>query len=371
MRRLKDQRHHIMSDDVPPLNELCLRAADGRETVDALRQRNLCCRTGDRDVSPAFASAGSSRRAAAAVQQRDRLRSHPSDTLQGFRRLHMGRLWRLATKFLVTGGIAWYLLSTVPLAGVGHALMRAAVGWVVAGLAAQLLVRMVNALRIRVITRSQGAPLSYRAILSTLFTTALYGLLLPGSIGAGAATLVKYVGHGATLAAALASMVVNRLLDTLTVISLGGSFWALEHRGSTGVVDRNGRAHGIDNLFITGSSVFTTGGFANPTLTVVALSLPLAAYLQERGPAGHGAPKEGNAGDDTRSAPLNRYALRAGGARSMTGRPSLQPRRIARLRKRCTTRRGVMRDTDAAPEPQHMRTRFSLVAPKFATVDGG
>jgi choline dehydrogenase-like flavoprotein len=57
---------------------------------------------------------------------------------------------------------------------------------------------------------------------------------------------------------------------------------------SPGVVDRNGRVHGIDNLFITGSSVFTTGGFANPTLTVVALSLRLAAYLQERGPAARG-----------------------------------------------------------------------------------
>ena len=48
------------------------------------------------------------------------------------------------------------------------------------------------------------------------------------------------------------------------------------------VEPRNGRVHGIDNLFITGSSVFPTAGCANPTLTVVALSLRLAAYLRER-----------------------------------------------------------------------------------------
>jgi choline dehydrogenase-like flavoprotein len=46
-----------------------------------------------------------------------------------------------------------------------------------------------------------------------------------------------------------------------------------------GVVDANARVHGVDNLFISGGSVFTTGGFANPTLTVVALALRLAAHL--------------------------------------------------------------------------------------------
>jgi choline dehydrogenase-like flavoprotein len=47
-----------------------------------------------------------------------------------------------------------------------------------------------------------------------------------------------------------------------------------------GVVDRNARVHGIDNLFVTGGSVFTTGGFANPTLTILALTFRLAAHLK-------------------------------------------------------------------------------------------
>ncbi len=150
--------------------------------------------------------------------------------------LQTHQLLRLAARLLVTGGVAWYLFTKVPLAGVGHALRGAAPGWIAAGFVLQLVVRVVNALRIRIIARAQGAPLSFRAILSALFTTALYGLVLPGSIGAGAATLVKYVGHGATLTAALASMVVNRLLDTLTVVSMGAFFWGLEHCSEASVV---------------------------------------------------------------------------------------------------------------------------------------
>jgi choline dehydrogenase-like flavoprotein len=52
----------------------------------------------------------------------------------------------------------------------------------------------------------------------------------------------------------------------------------------TGVVDVNCRVHGVDNLYIAGSSVFPTAGHANPTLTIAAMSLRLADYLK-RAPA--------------------------------------------------------------------------------------
>jgi choline dehydrogenase-like flavoprotein len=47
----------------------------------------------------------------------------------------------------------------------------------------------------------------------------------------------------------------------------------------TGVVDADGRLHSVPNLYVTGSSVFPTGGYANPTLTVVAMALRLADHL--------------------------------------------------------------------------------------------
>jgi choline dehydrogenase-like flavoprotein len=47
-----------------------------------------------------------------------------------------------------------------------------------------------------------------------------------------------------------------------------------------GVVDPDCRVHGIDNLYIAGPSVFPTGGYANPALTMLALSLRLADHLK-------------------------------------------------------------------------------------------
>lgn len=70
-------------------------------------------------------------------------------------------------------------------------------------------------------------------------------------------------------------------------IVAGGS----HHMGTTrmhddprqGVVDRDCRVHGIANLYVAGGSVFTTGGAANPTLTIVALALRLADRLKAGG----------------------------------------------------------------------------------------
>ena len=47
-----------------------------------------------------------------------------------------------------------------------------------------------------------------------------------------------------------------------------------------GVVDEQCRVHGISNLFVSGSSVFTTGGVVNPTLTIVALAIRLADHIK-------------------------------------------------------------------------------------------
>jgi choline dehydrogenase-like flavoprotein len=64
--------------------------------------------------------------------------------------------------------------------------------------------------------------------------------------------------------------------------------WCWHHMGtarmhadpSRGVVDANCRVHGMQNLFVAGSSVFPTCGSDMPTVNIVALSLRLAAHLK-------------------------------------------------------------------------------------------
>lgn len=72
----------------------------------------------------------------------------------------------------------------------------------------------------------------------------------------------------------------------LPELVMGGA----HHMGTTrmhtdpkrGVVDRDGRVHGTDNLYVAGTAVFPTSGAVNPTYTGMALSLRLAAHLVER-----------------------------------------------------------------------------------------
>jgi choline dehydrogenase-like flavoprotein len=63
---------------------------------------------------------------------------------------------------------------------------------------------------------------------------------------------------------------------------------ASHHMGTTrmsehpsgGVVNSDCRVHGVGNLFLAGSSVFPCAGYANPTITIVALALRMAQHLQ-------------------------------------------------------------------------------------------
>ncbi len=84
----------------------------------------------------------------------------------------------------------------------------------------------------------------------------------------------------------LGSLVLDRAQDEAgwPASMTGGK----HHMGTTrmhpdpreGVVDADCRVHGCTNLYIAGSSVFPTAGYANPTLTIVALAIRLAEHIR-------------------------------------------------------------------------------------------
>lgn len=79
---------------------------------------------------------------------------------------------------------------------------------------------------------------------------------------------------------------LNDAVDELWSDWMAGSY---HHMGTTrmskdpkqGVVDEHLRVHNVANLFIASSAVFPTAGQANPTLTIVALTIRLADHLKE------------------------------------------------------------------------------------------
>jgi len=56
----------------------------------------------------------------------------------------------------------------------------------------------------------------------------------------------------------------------------------MSHDARTGVVDPNGKVHGLHNLFVAGGSVLPTSGHANPTLMILALAIRLADHLDSQ-----------------------------------------------------------------------------------------
>ena len=74
------------------------------------------------------------------------------------------------------------------------------------------------------------------------------------------------------------------------VSTLEGRKMSTHHMGTTrmgtdpseSVVNGQCRTHDLENLWIASSSVFTTGGANNPTLTIVALALKTADHIDDR-----------------------------------------------------------------------------------------
>ena len=61
---------------------------------------------------------------------------------------------------------------------------------------------------------------------------------------------------------------------------MGGTRMGVDKYNS--VVNEDLKVHDIDNLYISGSSNFVTGGYTNPTFTIIQLAIRLAERINER-----------------------------------------------------------------------------------------
>ena len=56
----------------------------------------------------------------------------------------------------------------------------------------------------------------------------------------------------------------------------------MSHDPKDGVVNAHGQAHDVANLFVSDGSAMSTPSSANPTLTIVALALRQADYIERQ-----------------------------------------------------------------------------------------
>lgn len=107
------------------------------------------------------------------------------------------------------------------------------------------------------------------------------------TLRSGALAVAAYFARADIGRVKLLDWVLDAETDPVPAASLTGPLAASHHMGTTrmgstdrdGVVDRNGRVFGVENLYVAGSGVFRTSGYANPTLSIVQLALRLADHL--------------------------------------------------------------------------------------------
>ena len=73
-----------------------------------------------------------------------------------------------------------------------------------------------------------------------------------------------------------------------------------------GVCDPEGRVHGLANLYVAGSSLFPTSGWANPTLTIIALAMRTGDTIARRIEAAARPPAETPSAPPVRAKPARR-----------------------------------------------------------------
>ena len=130
---------------------------------------------------------------------------------------------RLAVAVGLTGYLFWRAHPQEVLRAAADARWR----WVAAAAALVLLDRTLMAYRWLVLLRtSSAAPLPLRAVMRVFLVSTFVGTFLPASVGGDAVRSVALARHGVPMADAVASVVVDRVLGTISLLLIAAaSIW--------------------------------------------------------------------------------------------------------------------------------------------------
>jgi uncharacterized protein (TIRG00374 family) len=151
-------------------------------------------------------------------------------------------VWLL--RLAVSAAVLGLILYKLPLGGIVDSLRHARAGLLLAGFLLVVPLVWFSALRLWILTRAQGMPLSVNQLLSINLACDFYGLFLPGYLAGGAIRWYKLSRLDDKPSEAIAVIGFNRMVELATALALGVLFWTL---------DPIARTHALIPVFFVGA----------------------------------------------------------------------------------------------------------------------
>ena len=138
------------------------------------------------------------------------------------------RLWLPWLKIGLTLVLLVLLFRQIPPIRVWESIQGASLAWAVLAIVLSFPRRVVEALQVHAFTRHQGLTVSTWKIVEINFITSFYGFFLPGFLATGALGWVRLSAVDRRPAKMFASLVFNRIFETILIALTGLLFWGLD-----------------------------------------------------------------------------------------------------------------------------------------------
>ena len=140
----------------------------------------------------------------------------------------MNRNWRWLLKVAVSAGLLFLIFRSVPFSAIWSSLRHADPWDVAAGLALAVPMTIISAWRLQLLLASIGVPVRLGEVLRINLTSSFYGLVLPGFLSTGVLRWYRLNRSGSSGAHTFAVLLLNRLIETTTVVFSALIFWLID-----------------------------------------------------------------------------------------------------------------------------------------------
>ncbi len=141
----------------------------------------------------------------------------------------------LLIKLVISFGILYYLLTTIPFSDILKSLLAARLNFVLIPILIIPIMVYLAATQMKILTSKQGMSLSLWQIFKINFITHFYGLFLPGYISGGVIRWYKFSKPEGKRAEAFSAILFTRLWDIIIVLVTGIIFWTLDPLASQNI----------------------------------------------------------------------------------------------------------------------------------------